>query len=454
MLKFFYQSNRIVCRSTGRLFSSFTGIMSEAIDVKKAEIALEKQRKKEYKSRYDGSKKRCNWVTTPPSGTTEEGPEGKKACLEPFVRIKRKKSVVLLGYAGKDYYGMQRNPDVKTVEQELLSAMLKHKWITEEAYNMPQSIAFQRAARTDKGVSAVRQCVSLKLPLELDVPALNTDLPKEIRVFAVRTVTQGFNSKNDCMARTYTYTLPTIALDKDAWKDTAVDTVMEGYRIPREIIEKFGDVLKKYEGTKNYHNFTIKKEHLDPSAKRYITSFTTGEPFVVKDVEFMVLKVTGQSFMMHQIRKMVGLALSIIRGHENIDMLDKAFTAERIYIPRAPGLGLVLDRLHYDRYNRRYGNDGIHCPLTWEEFEEEIQQFVREQIYPIITETEITDKPFLNWLEMKLSNHNYAGRSMDDQENSEDEDEWQDEGKATKKVTQDVDLPENIVNEEPMKSVS
>uniref|UniRef100_A0A1L8E088 Pseudouridylate synthase 1 homolog n=1 Tax=Nyssomyia neivai TaxID=330878 RepID=A0A1L8E088_9DIPT len=405
--------------------------MSEAID-KKAEDASQKDNKKVYKSRYE-SRKRCNYVAP------EEIPAEKKALMETFVRIKRKKSVVLLGYVGKDYYGMQRNPDVKTVEEELLSAMLKHKWITEEAYNMPQSIGFQRAARTDKGVSAVRQCVSLKLPLELDVAALNVDLPHEIKVFAVKIVTQGFNSKNDCMARTYAYTLPTMALQKD------VEGPMEGYRIAQDVIEKFRGLLKMYEGTKNYHNFTIKKESLDPSARRYITSFVAGEPFVVKDVEFVELKVKGQSFMMHQIRKMVGLVLAIIRGHQEIDVLEKAFTPERIYIPRAPGLGLVLDTLHYDRYNRRYGNDGIHSPLTWDEYEDEIGKFVREQIHPVITETEIKDKPFMEWLEKKLSIHNYTGRPIDEHENSEDEDEWQDDkARECQNNTEEGDQVRNV----------
>ena len=35
-------------------------------------------------------------------------------------------------------------------------------------------------------------------------------------------------------------------------------------------------------------------------------SFTAGEPFVVQNVEFIVLQVEGQGFMLHQIRKMIG----------------------------------------------------------------------------------------------------------------------------------------------------
>lgn len=56
-----------------------------------------------------------------------------------------------------------RNPEMKTIEEDLLTALLKAKLITDEAFAQVQTIQFQRAARTDKGVSAARQVVSLKL---------------------------------------------------------------------------------------------------------------------------------------------------------------------------------------------------------------------------------------------------------------------------------------------------
>jgi hypothetical protein len=37
-------------------------------------------------------------------------------------------------------------------------------------------------------------------------------------------------------------------------------------------------------------------------------------------------------------------------------------------IPRAPGLGLMLEKVHYDDYNKHYGNDGIHAKLDWNEY--------------------------------------------------------------------------------------
>lgn len=56
-----------------------------------------------------------------------------------------------------------RNPGTKTIEEDLLAALLKAGYINEEVFNEPQLISFQRAARTDKGVSAIRQVLSLKL---------------------------------------------------------------------------------------------------------------------------------------------------------------------------------------------------------------------------------------------------------------------------------------------------
>lgn len=86
-----------------------------------------------------------------------------KTETEIIQRIKRKNHAMLLGYLGKDYYGMQRNPGMKTIEEDLATALLKANLISEEHFKDIRAIGFQRAARTDKGVSAIRQIVSLKL---------------------------------------------------------------------------------------------------------------------------------------------------------------------------------------------------------------------------------------------------------------------------------------------------
>lgn len=109
------------------------------------------------KPKYDGRHKKRRW------DFNRRDDNVKRTRTEPEDRVKRRKYLVVLGYAGANYVGMQRNPDVNTIEDELLTAMLKNKLIPEDAHQQPQYVHFQRAARTDKGVSAARQCISLKL---------------------------------------------------------------------------------------------------------------------------------------------------------------------------------------------------------------------------------------------------------------------------------------------------
>ena len=61
---------------------------------------------------------------------------------------------------------MCRNPGgCPTIEGELLDALVSTRLLTEAECIRTQSVNFQRAARTDKGVSAARQVISVKLPI-------------------------------------------------------------------------------------------------------------------------------------------------------------------------------------------------------------------------------------------------------------------------------------------------
>lgn len=184
----------------------------------------------------------------------------------------------------------------------------------------------------------------MKLRENIDLEQINAELPEVIRVFAYKRVTKGFNSKSQCDSRTYIYVLPTVAFaDKDQ------DILQKDFRLSEEKLTLVNSVLQNYIGTKNFHNYTSKKKPNDPSANRYIKSFICEQPFVRNDVEFAVLKVQGQSFMMHQIRKMVGCLLAITRGMASVDIIKDSFQMEKLNVPRAPGLGLILDYVHYDR---------------------------------------------------------------------------------------------------------
>lgn len=230
----------------------------------------------------------------------------------------------------------------------------------------------------------------------------------------LKRVTGGFNSKNKCDARTYSYMLPTFAF---AHKDH--DVQEELYRLDRETLERVNKLLACYKGTHNFHNFTSQKGPRDPSAKRYIMEMFCGEPFVRENVEFAVIQVKGQSFMMHQIRKMIGLVIAIVKGYAAESIMERSWGEEKVDVPKAPGLGLVLEKVHFEKYNRRFGNDGLHEPLEWTEEEEKIAVFKEQYIYPTIINTEREEKSMANWLNT-LPIHDFNSSAVEMQTNNKD----------------------------------
>lgn len=207
-------------------------------------------------------------------------------------------------------------------------------------------------------------------------------------------MTQGFNSKNNCDARTYSYMLPTVAFSP---KDSDPGT-MAGFRLEPETLQRVNRLFALYKGTHNFHNFTSQKAPNDPSARRYITHMSCGEPFICSNAEFAVITVRGQSFMLHQIRKMIGLVIAVMKGYASEEVMERSWGQEKVDVPKAPGLGLVLERVHFDRYNKRFGGDGLHERLEWERQEEAVQAFKEAHIYPTIVETERQEGSMVSWM--------------------------------------------------------
>lgn len=116
--------------------------------------------------------------------------------------------------------------------------------------------------------------------------------------------------------------------------------------------------------------------------------------------------------MLHQIRKMIGLALAVVRGLTTTETIERSWTEDRIDIPMAPGLGLLLDTVHYDRYNERYGKDGLHELLGWSDLSDQINEFKDKFIYPNIVTTELKENSMFTWLQT-LPKHTYAVREDD-----------------------------------------
>ncbi|XP_067125275.1 pseudouridylate synthase 1 homolog [Centruroides vittatus] len=324
-----------------------------------------------------------------------------------LLKGKPKKMAMMISYCGKGYFGMQRNHGVKTIEEDILIAMYKARLIAHDRYEKPQLMHFQRAARTDKGVSAACQIISLKLPpienfLSV-IELINNNLPPQIRVMGLKRATKNFNAKLSCDARIYSYILPTFAFSNPT------EDIGKTYRIPENRLQEVNRICRLFHGTHNFHNFTAGRKATDASAKRYIMSFECGEPFVQDEIEFVTLKIKGQSFMLHQIRKMIGLVIAIIRNVTDASCLQRCWSNSRIDIPIAPSIGLMLEEVCYEKYNKKYGNDGIHQPLLWKDCEKAVNEFKEKFIYPSIVEAERNENSMLNWMSM-LKDHTYDVR--------------------------------------------
>ncbi|KAK5118443.1 hypothetical protein LTR62_002957 [Meristemomyces frigidus] len=160
------------------------------------------------------------------------------------------------------------------------------------------------------------------------------------------------------------------------------------YRIPKQRVDRIQSALSRYVGTNNYHNFTIQKTYKDPSAKRHIKSFKINPtPVLIGDgedgekSEWLSLKVHGQSFMMHQIRKMVGMVALLVRCGSNLEILTHAMGPDRYSIPKVPGLGLLLERPVFDTYNTLTAPKHERPALKFDKYETELEAFKQREIY-------------------------------------------------------------------------
>jgi tRNA pseudouridine38-40 synthase len=153
------------------------------------------------------------------------------------------------------------------------------------------------------------------------------------------------------------------------------------YRIPQSRIDRISKSLSMYHGTKNYHNFTIEKSFKDPSAKRVIRSFdVNGTPIIINGTEWLSLKVHGQSFMMHQIRKMVGMVALVVRCGADPQLIFDALGPADISIPKAPALGLLLERPVFDNYNKK-ARELEKEKIDFDKFKSEMDEFKQKEIY-------------------------------------------------------------------------
>ena len=119
---------------------------------------------------------------------------------------------MFLAYVGKGYQGMQRNPGAVTIEDELERAIVAAGGISPDNAGDFTKVQWMRAARTDKGVSAVGQSISLRMMLEHPtdkrdvITRINEKLPEGFEFFRVHPRHGRVHAKTMCDRRHATNT--------------------------------------------------------------------------------------------------------------------------------------------------------------------------------------------------------------------------------------------------------
>ncbi|KAF8315465.1 tRNA pseudouridine synthase [Clavulina sp. PMI_390] len=377
-------------------------------------------------------------------GNEDEGDDKKE-------RLPKRKCAVLVGFCGTGYSGMQfqaTQKDTKTIEGDLFDALVKAGAVSSDNSDDPTKVSLGRAARTDAGVHAAGNIVSLKLINEIPelhsagislVDHVNSFLPPQIRVWQILRTTNNFNT---CDSRIYEYLFPSYILmpphpasqlgarlarssatsDPDTPTSEPsieeLDELHKKFRATPDQLARFQEVLKQFEGTHNFHNYTVGRPFSDKAAARYMIKLEVREPRVEGDFEWVSVQFHGQSFMLHQ-RKMIGMVMLVARTSTPATLIPETFGPSRIHIPRAPALGLLLEQPRFSSYNMKTEQSNAQIqkqlseapePIDFEPHRETIEVFKRDHIYAAMRAEEASNHVFSQWI---TSVDRYAGSDFD-----------------------------------------
>ncbi|KAL1747583.1 pseudouridine synthase [Schizophyllum fasciatum] len=359
-------------------------------------------------------------------------------------RLPKRLCAVLIGFCGSGYNGMQiQKPPAKTIENELFDALVRVGAVSKDNSDDPVKVGLKRAARTDAGVHAAGNLVSLKLITAIPgipdlVARVNEELPPQIRVWGYTRVTNSFEARQMCDSRKYTYFLPTYmlippkpgsgnytnlqkfcegapvpALAHPFWEgqedtDPAADLARKrAWRLPADTLAALRTTAARFEGTHNFHNFTVGRTFQDRSCMRYMKRIEIADPVVYGDTEWISVMLHGQSFMLHQIRKMMSALVLSVRNDTPDSVMDELYGPRTTFIPKMPSLGLLLEHPIFDSYNRKAaaesqgkqpGDAEYRAPIDFDAHADAIRAFKEEFIYKNMRAVEDRDGLFDAWI--------------------------------------------------------
>jgi tRNA pseudouridine38-40 synthase len=241
-------------------------------------------------------------------------------------------ALLTVAYIGTAYSGWQRQANAVAVQERLEEAL---------AALVGGPVRTLGAGRTDAGVHAEGQAVSVALPRELPSRALvggtNARLPADIRVLAARSVPPSFDARRDAVAKLYRYRLSRA----DPIPSSARPFVAPA---PRELdLEAMGAAARAVVGRHDFAAFALAGGAATTSVRRiYAASWEEAG-------DELALRVAGEGFLRGMVRSLVGTLLEVGTGRRTVAEFAALLAgAPRAAAgPTAPAHGLCLERVDY-----------------------------------------------------------------------------------------------------------
>jgi len=241
--------------------------------------------------------------------------------------------LLTVSYLGSAFAGWQRQSNAIAVQQRLEEALERL---------LGEAVRVVGAGRTDAGVHADAQAVSLALDRELPLAALvygtNHYLPPTARVLSVQAVPADFDARRDAIAKTYRYRL---------WRGepAPVDRAPHVLEVPADLSkERLEAATRTIVGRHDFAAFALAGAATRTTERRIFAA-----AWEERGAE-LVLRVTGEGFLRGMVRSLVGTLLEVAAGKREVESFVALLAggARGDAGPTALPHGLALERVDYD----------------------------------------------------------------------------------------------------------
>lgn len=244
----------------------------------------------------------------------------------------RRRIKLIVEYDGTDFYGFQRQPGLRTVDQVLEKAIAR---VTGE------EVRVLAAGRTDAGVHALGQVVVFDtcsvIPAQRFAPALNSWLPEDVQIVSSEECAPDFNPRHAALSKTYRYLIYRQKAGYTLWRRYA-----HFYDRPLDL-EAMQAAARLVVGRHDFAAFMASGSAVKDTV-REVYSFEVRE-----EMPWLTMEINGNGFLYHMVRNLAGSLLEVGRGAVTVEeFADVLNSGDRSMAgPTAPAQGLYLVEVRY-----------------------------------------------------------------------------------------------------------